>query len=554
MLLVTMVAEAIMSSAYDTDDSEDESGTFMDPKTGRVSVRHSRRAYFSPRGKCPKYPDIEPGEDGALAAYRTWDKGLRDWIEENELESLLREDSGSLPEPSPPSGEGEEEKEEEKAVVKPEPPTLPAAPDTPTLPDPPTTAEGLEEYQQSVASYKSGMANIAKHAEHVQALQEGYLEALEAYHASQKAAPQPQPRASYKYRKWRLKQKALRMELKKSVSGSISLSNAVDRVGRDVKNCGTMVYFSIVKEVMSMYDDDAVSATQNEVSSRIQPFDDTAAVKAFITEYRVFYRDNWCSLFVPTAESAKPWLLRVPESLLVSKFITCLPSTPEWDAFRMADGHGKFKDDLAGLFTLVIRKCNIILRGQGSNTTKVVTITTKAGKKKDVAGPHLKCNKCIQSGVREGPLTQHTPYWDGCPHHKEVMAKRTRGTGRKGKDKSKGKPSKDRPCNICGSPSHWANKCPEKKESSNKDDNKKVEDAGIDMAAIATGVAEAVTGALTPFTQALMQQQERILAAVAPQPPQQRQLANAPWGSSAHGGQGSGHFGPGPNSSTNPGP
>ena len=119
MLLVTMVAEAIMSSAYDTDDSEDESGTFMDPKTGRVSVRHSRRAYFSARGKCPKYPDTEPGEDGALAAYRTWDKGLRDWIEENELESLLREDSGGLPGPSPSSGEAEEEKGEEAAVVKP---------------------------------------------------------------------------------------------------------------------------------------------------------------------------------------------------------------------------------------------------------------------------------------------------------------------------------------------------------------------------------------------------------------------------------------------------
>ena len=158
-------------------------------------------------------------------------------------------------------------------------------------------------------------------------------------------------------------------------------------------------------------------------------------------------------------------------------------------------------------------------------------------------------SQCVKSGVREGPLTQHTPLWDGCPHHAEWKAKQSKRKKTQ-RVKGKGGPSKDRPCKICGSDSHWANKCPQKgSDKDKKKDEEEVQDAGTDMAAIATCVAEAVTGALTPLTQTLVQQQERIMAAIAPRNPPQRQLANAPWGGSEYGGsQGSGYFRPGPNS------
>ena len=104
MLLVTMMTGAIMSSGFDSDESDDGSSSYMDPRTGRVHMGRARRAYYAARGECPKYPSIEPGEDGALTAYRSWDKNFRDWIEENELDSLLTEDSG-IPPPLPESGE-----------------------------------------------------------------------------------------------------------------------------------------------------------------------------------------------------------------------------------------------------------------------------------------------------------------------------------------------------------------------------------------------------------------------------------------------------------------
>ena len=559
MLLVAMMPGAIMSSGFDSDESDDGSSSYMDPRTGRVHMGRARRAYYVARGECPKYPSIEPGEDGALTAYRSWDKNFRDWIEENELDSLLTEDSG-IPPPLPESGEA--------GVAEldppPEPPGYPEAPGAiPGMPKIPVQGEGdcedtaeafaeaMNIYGDALQAHLAATGKANEYAQEVHKINVGYQAALREY--NKKALASDPGQANYKYRKWRLKQKALRMKLKRAVTGSILLSAAVDRVGRDVKNCGSMVYNEIIKEIMSMYDDDAVSATQNEVASRIQAIDDTAGVKAFITEYRTFYRDDWCSLFVPTSEDAKPWLSRVPETLLVSRFMQCLPATPEWHSFRMGQEHSMFKEDLLGLFGLVLRKCNFILRSQGAST-KVSSITTDSGKKKEVTGPHLKCNKCVKSGVREGPLTQHTPLWDGCPHHAEWKAKQSKrkkggGGTKRAPAKGKGGPSKDRPCAICGSDKHWANNCPDKGSGKNKRGGEEdVEDAGTDMAAIATCVAEAVTGALTPLTQTLMQQQERIMAAITPRHPPHRQLANAPWGGSEYGGsQGSGYFHPGPN-------
>ena len=562
LLLVSMMTGAILSSAFDSDESDDGGSSYMDPRTGRVHMGRARRAYYATRGECPKYPSIEPGEDGALSAYRSWDKNFRDWVEENELDSLLQQDSGLPPDPSGGGGGSGGE-----LLAPPEPPDYPAMPDAvPEQPHYPIQGVDCEDndealsaavdaYQEELSVFLAATTKATEYAQEVHKLNLRYQAELTAY--NKEAAARDPGQANYKYRKWRLKQKALRMKLKRAVVGSISLSAAVDRVDRGIKNCGSMVYHEIIKEIMSMYDDDAVSATQNEVASRIQPIDDTAGVKTFITEYRTFYRDDWCSLFVPTSETAKPWLVRVPESLLVSKFMQCLPSSPEWHSFRMANEHLAFKEDLLGLFGLVLRKCNIILRSQGPST-KVSSITTNNGKTKEVTGPHLTCKKCVKSGIREGPQTQHTPLWDGCPHHAEWKAKQSKRNNNKktqrvkgdSKGSTKGGPSKDRPCSLCGSDSHWANKCP--KRDSNKDKRKgeeEVEDAGTDMAAIATCVADAVTGALAPLTQTLVQQQERIMAAVAPRPPPHRQLANAPWGESEYGGsQGSGYFHPGPNS------
>ena len=552
-LLVSMMTGAITNSTFDSDESDDGGSSYMDPRTGRVHIGRARRAYYTTRGDCPKYPSIEPGEDGALSAYRSWDKNFRDWIEENELDSLLQPDSGIPPDPTGKGGSGGT-----TLPAPPEPPDYPEPPDEvpehPRLPvrgedcddDEDAFEEAMADYKRDLRAFLAATTKTAEYTQEVHQLNILYQAELTAYNKA--AAARDPGQANYKYRKWRLKQKALRMKLKKAVVGSISLSAAVDRVDRGIKNCGSMVYLEIINEIMSMYDDDAVSATQNEVASRIQPIDDTAGVKTFITEYRTFYRDDWCSLFVPTSKAAKPWLARVPESLLVGKFMQCLPNSPEWHSFRMANEHEKFKDDLLGLFGLVLRKCNIILRSQGPST-KVSSITTDNGKKKEVTGPHLTCKKCVKSGIREGPLTQHTPLWDGCPHHAEWKAKQSKRKKTQ-RVKGKGGPSKDRPCKICGSDSHWANKCPDK--GSDKDKKKgedEIHDAGTDMAAIATCVAEAVTTALTPLTQTLVQQQERIMAAIAPRNPPQRQLANAPWGGSEYGGsQGSGYFRPGPNS------
>ena len=157
-LLVSMMTGAITNSTFDSDESDDGGSSYMDPRTGRVHIGRARRAYYTTRGDCPKYPSIEPGEDGALSAYRSWDKNFRDWIEENELDSLLQPDSGIPPDPTGKGGSGGT-----TLPAPPEPPDYPEPPDeVPEHPRLPVRGEDCDDdedaFEEAMADYKRDLA------------------------------------------------------------------------------------------------------------------------------------------------------------------------------------------------------------------------------------------------------------------------------------------------------------------------------------------------------------------------------------------------------------
>jgi len=537
MTLMTMMNSIIeINSSSDSDEEKEQAGGgFVYHKGTDCKLR----------GAVPAYSAIEPGDDGSLSAWYEWSSEFQDWCEDNGMTSLLQEGSYGCP------VEGKDST----------PPEQPVAPDVPKLlgprptvqEDPSASKEGeelalevkkaqelwdsksekiMKEYKADVEKYSMEVANIAPLS----------------YSNSQLR----------KYRRWRSKQKALRSQLRKAVRKNATLSAAVKMVDPTEKASGSLTYFAIVKEVLQLFDEDIVDNTQQQVIGRIHQLKDSEAVKGFITEYRLFYLNEWCKLFIATPSDPEPWTKRVPESLIVGSIEKALPLTPEWDTFRMSV---TAKDEsLISYMGLVQSKCNRILRARQGTTPNAAMQSGDQGKQ--LTGPQFDCFMCKESGVPAGAQRQHKPNWPGCKHHKEYMAarkrkkKRTRGTGRK----NKSGPSKDHPCAICKSPDHWAKDCPDKDKSDNGD----VEEAGTDVAAIATTVTEAVTAALQPFL-AVVQQQHQMMMAVMPNRPPHG--AGAGWGSqptmralpyggaaSGNGGGANQYFAPAPNNQPPGGP
>ena len=394
-------------------------------------------------GSCPSYPTLSPKEDGAKAMWLTWDIDFRGWLKLNRMMSLIDASAG-YGQPVPPA-----------SLVMPDRPVPPMAFGDEIL---------LDGESDDADAEADGFALKAERVVREARESAVYVAAVAAYDTQVHAITTEvnnkwRPRhAVYTY-----KQNSLRTALRRSVLKNADMARVTLTVAADDDLVGTKTYFAMHRAAMNLMDGDAIDDESLLVIQRIQPLADSEAVDAFIQDYTIYYNESWCKLFVPTVSNPEPWCARVPERMILSTIVTCLPDTPSWETFRtlVEEDLREQKYTVATFLQRMQRTVNKNL----STERRIVPANpapTSTGGGKHV-GPEFDCFACKDAGVPAGRPRHHKPTWPSCPHHETWKKKKDRRKSKAKKSRGKGGgkkgPSAEHPCSKCQSPSHWAKDC-----------------------------------------------------------------------------------------------
>lgn len=396
------------------------------------------------RGTVPKYPATGPLDAGSADDWMTWAGDFRIYAGINKLTKLLE---------PPHYGQVQLPPHIENGPQDPGP--MPDEP-IPLSDEERQNKELVQAYDLELESYKAKCKTMAKlkfaYDEHVKSIKDDMMNIWK-------------PR----FELYQHKQLNLRLCLQEAVEANEAMKTEIRKVDSHSMSCGTDTFLAMRQAATNpigtdVNNEDTIEEQQAHVLSRITPMADTVAVRKFIDGYTVYYYNMWCKLFVPTPQSPMPWCDRVPETLIVKTISTNLPAEPTWDSFiqNIAGDLAAWKDEFKKTRCFPILReylkamklaCNRVLRRED-------TVPANPSPALGPDGKPLKCYYCTKAGVPEGPATAHLSY--ECPNRKKKKGKGAKRTnGGSGGGRTKSRPSKKRPCSLCGSPDHWRADCPQ---------------------------------------------------------------------------------------------
>ena len=401
------------------------------------------------RGTVPKYPATGPLDAGSANDWMTWAGDFKTYAGINRLTKLLE-----------PPLYGQVQLPSYIANGPQDPGPMPDEPIEPTeeeLKDVSTAEQQqmVQAYALKLENYKAMMELRAEYDKHMKSIKDDMKNIWK-------------PR----FELYQYKQLNLRLCLQEAVEANEAMQAVTRKVDSSSVSCGTDTYLAMRQAAtnpigIDVNNEDTIEEQQAQVLSRITPMADTAAVRAFINSYTVYYYNMWCKLFTPTPQNPMPWCDRVPETLIVKTISTNLPAEPTWDSFvqNVARDLAAWKAEFAktrcfGILREYLKAmelaCNRVLRREDAVHVNPAPALGPNGKP-------LECYYCTKAGVPKGPATAHLSY--ECPNRKKgnktkrAEARAGNGKGRTGKSG----PSKKRPCDLCGAHDHWKADCPQRK-------------------------------------------------------------------------------------------
>lgn len=399
------------------------------------------------RGTVPKYPATGPLDAGSADDWMTWAGDFRTYAGINKLTKLLEPPLYGQVQLPPHIANGPQD-----PGLMPDEPVEPTEAELKAM----TADEQLltvQAYELKLENYKTMVKLCADYDAHMKSIKDDMKNIWK-------------PR----FELYQYKQLNLRLCLQEAVAANEAMQIETRKVDSQSMSCGTDTYLAMRQAAtnpigVDVNNEDTIEEQQAHVLSRIVPMADTVAVRKFIDEYTVYYYNMWCKLFSPTPQNPTPWCDRVPETLIVKTISTNLPAEPTWDSFiqNIAGNLAAWKEEFKKTRCFPILReylkamrlaCNRVLRREDAVHVNPAPALGPNGKP-------LECYHCIKAGVPKGPATAHVSY--ECPNRKKKGNKTKRANGRTGKGGGKSRPSKDRPCDVCGAHDHWKSDCPQRK-------------------------------------------------------------------------------------------